>query len=66
MTGMVKMNKIEYSLRLLISLALMLVFYCMFGAQNMDRLKEKDTETTKNEEETSIIPSPCIYLISKF
>ena len=64
MTGMVKMNKIEYSLRLLISLALMLVFYCMFGAQNMDRLKEKDTETTKNEEETSIIPSPSTKDVS--
>ena len=59
MTGMVKMNN-EYSLRLLISLALMLVFYCMFGAQNMERLKENDIETTKNEEDTSIIPSPCI------
>ena len=54
------MKRIEDSIRVLISLAFILVFYCMFGAEIMERFKEKDVEQTKNEEETSIIPSPCI------
>ena len=53
------MKRTEDSIRVLISLALMLMFYCMFGEQNMDRLKAKDIETTLNEEDTSFIPSPC-------
>ena len=58
MIGLVKLKSID-SIRLLICLALMFVFYFMFGAQNIDRFKAKDIEITKNEEETSIIPSPC-------
>ena len=59
MMRLVKMKRIEDSIRVLISLALLLMFYCMFGKQNMDRLKAKDIETTLNEEDTSFIPSPC-------
>ena len=58
MRSLVKVKWIEFSLRLLISFALVLVFYFMFGAQNMDRIKAKDIEITINEEDTSIIQSP--------
>ena len=53
------MKRIEDSIRVLISLTLILAFYCMFGVQILERFKAKDIGHTKNEEETSIIPSPC-------
>ena len=52
------MKRIEDSIRVLISLTLILAFYCMFGVQILERFKAKDIGHTKNEEETSIIPSP--------
>ena len=59
MMRLVKMRRIKDSIRVLISLALILVFYFMFGVQIMERFKANDVGNTKNEEETSIIPSPC-------
>ena len=58
------MKRIEDSIRVLIILALILVFYCMFGAEIMERFEAKDVEHTQDEEETSIIPSPSTKDVS--
>ena len=52
------MQSLEAFIRIIISIGLLVVFYFLFGAEIFKRLKAKDIETTRNEEETSAIPSP--------
>ena len=52
------MQNLETFIRIIISLGLVVVFYFLFGAEIFRRLKAKDIDTTRNEEETSAIPSP--------
>ena len=53
-----KMQSLEAFIRIIISIGLLVVFYFLFGAEIFRRLKAKDIDTTRNEEETSAIPSP--------
>ena len=57
----IKMQSLETFIRIIISLGLVVVFYFLFGAEIFERLKAKDIETTRNEVETSAIPSPGLY-----
>ena len=49
---------LETYIRIFISIGLVVIFYFMFGEDIILKLKAKDIEITKNEEETSVIPSP--------
>ena len=50
----------ETYIRNFISIGLVVVFYFLFGEDIILKLKTKDIEITKNEEETSVMPSPGI------
>ena len=50
----------ETYIRIFISIGLVVVFYFLFGEDIILKLKTKDIEITKNEEETSVMPSPGI------
>ena len=54
----VVMLGLETYIRIFISIGLVVTFYFMFGEDIIFKLKAKDIEITKNEEETSVIPSP--------
>ena len=53
-----KMQSLESYIRIIISIGLVVAFYFLFGGEIIKRLKAKDIETTRNEEETANIPSP--------
>ena len=52
------MMKLEIYIKIIISIGLIVAFYFLFGTEIVNKLEAKDIETTRNEEETSIIPSP--------
>ena len=54
------MLSLEIYIRIFISIGLVVVFYFLFGEDIILKLKTKDIEITKNEEETSVMPSPGI------
>ena len=55
------MISLEAYIRIFISIGLVVVFYFLFGEEIIVKLKVKDIEITKNEEETSVIPSPGLF-----
>ena len=55
------MFSLETYIRIFISIGLVVVFYFLFGEDIILKLKKQDIEITKNEEETSVIPSPGLY-----
>ena len=54
------MLSLEIYIRIFISIGLVVVFYFLFGEDIILKLKKQDIEITKNEEETSVMPSPGI------
>ena len=52
---------LEIYLKIIISIGLIVAFYFLFGTEIVNKLEAKDIETTRNEEETSFIPSPGLH-----